>query len=203
MRLVLKFLFLFFMFMFGMFMFGLEFHLGFSAATTVQRRDHKMTCSHQEITRQDCTLKAGDDKLRLLPETVVWNNGIWHAVDTMPLRGEGTQWEKMRFDSFRGWPVLQLWIWGKISGEARIQSLNWYVMDWSGQKARILASGVVRKRRLKPAGAGHDQAPTVPVPSAYIYDDWEVHGLKVQKEGRIEWTLGREKKILERTDHGI
>lgn len=170
--------------------FHLVLSLLLAAGSAMAESASKPNCSKREIERQDCTLWIGSERLRLSSESVVWNNGTWHTVDSIPLKGEGTKWEKMQFASFQGWPILQLWIWDKGAGEAQVQSLNWYVMDWLDRKARVLASGVVRKRRLKPG-------------MSFIYDDWESHGLKLLKNGTLEFALGREKKILERTAHGI
>ena len=75
-----------------------------------------------------------------------------------------------------------------------MQSLHWFVADAEKRRLTVLASGVVRKRRARSAAAGAGDK---------IVDAMEPHGLKVQKDGSLEWTL-REKKIrLERTKHGI
>lgn len=178
------------------------FGLGDSFAALPESRD-KTTCSRKDIVRQDCALQVGRDRLRLLAETLVWSNGTWHTVDQMPLKGDGTQWEKMQFQSFNGWPLLQVWIWGKGSGETQVQSLHWYVVDWIERKAHVRGEGVVRKRRMKQkAAVDGGKGPVAPSPE-YIYDGWETHGLKLQKNGAVEFSLGREKKILERTGHGI
>ncbi len=152
-------------------------------------KNFKHTCGAKEIERKDCVLSAGSYKLRLLAETVALNDGTWRSVDPMPLHGEGTIWHKVRFELMNGWPVLQLWIWDKPIGEAQVQSLRWFVASAENRKLSILASGVVRKRRQKESQV--DKA-------EFIYDGWESYGLKVLGPHRIEFTLAREKKILER-----
>ena len=65
---------------------------------------------------------SGAYKLRLLTETIARDDGTWHTVDMMPLKGAGIDWERVRFDMFKDWPVLQLWIWDKGEGEAQVQA---------------------------------------------------------------------------------
>lgn len=162
----------------------------------------KATCSNRELQRQDCKLEAGKFKLSLLSEAVTWSDGTWHSVEPLPLKGEGLKWEKVRFEILAGWPILQLWIWDKVEGETRVQSLRWYVQALGDRKIDLLQSGVVRRRRQKAVDSPTD--PKVPPPDPeFIYDAWEIHHLKALKPGRLEFQLGRSKKILERDKHGV
>ncbi len=142
----------------------------------------KTNCSVKELARQDCRLTVGAYNLRLLKDTVAWDDGTWKTVDDMPLKDEGVQWEKATFNFINGWPILQLWIWDSGVGEAKVQSLNWYVADAEKRHFTVLARGVVRKRRLNPL----------------VMDAMEPHQLKPTKDGGLEWTLKNEKKLIQR-----
>ncbi len=158
----------------------------------------KTTCTPREIQRQDCRLASGDFKLELLNGSLSRDDGKWHAVDAMPLSGEGTSWEKVRFDVFKGWPILQLWIWDKAAGEASVQQLQWFVADIRNKNdMKVLASGVVRRRRMKQVDEPEGKPASKPV---YTLDAMEKHSLKLLKDGRLEWTLGPQKKILEKVE---
>lgn len=172
----------------------------------------KLSCNAKELQRRDCRLIQANYNLRLLDKTVAWNDGTWHTVEPMPLSGEGVSWEKINFEIMNGQPVLQMWLWDKGVGEAQVQSLHWFVADAERRKFTILAQGVVRKRRLKEplTGAEANGAPAAAAAKKpkYLFDAWETHGLKKLKNGTLEWTLGREKKILEKANlekakHGI
>lgn len=140
----------------------------------------KTACSARELKRQDCRLTVGSYNLRLLKSTVAWDDGTWKTVDDMPLKDEEAQWEKATFNFINGWPILQLWIWDAGVGEAKVQSLHWYVADAEKRHFTILATGVVRKRRGK------------------LMDPMEPHQLKATKDGGLEWTLKNEKKLIQR-----
>lgn len=145
----------------------------------------KTECTAKDLARHDCRLYVDTYNLRLLKDTVAWNDGTWRTVDDMPLKGEGVQWEKANFRFINGWPILQLWIWDAGVGEAKVQSLHWYVADAEKRHFTILASGVVRKRRINPE-------------KKLIFDPMEPHELKPMKNGGLEWTLRNEKKLIER-----
>src|SRR5205085_1479004 len=83
----------------------------------------KPACTAKELERLDCHLHKGRYDVRVLPQTIAWNDGTWHTVDQMPLNGEAVAWEKMNLDILSGWPVLQLWIWDKGTHETEVQSL--------------------------------------------------------------------------------
>jgi hypothetical protein len=161
----------------------------------------KTSCLSRELQRKDCRVKTGTYNVRLLSETIARDDGTWHTVDAMPLIGDHIAWEKIRFDIFKGWPILQLWIWDKAVGEAGVQDLRWFVADLHKGDMKILAKGVVRRRRLKNLEV--QEGKPAPPPS-YNLDAFEKHGLKLLKDGDLEWTLGSEKKILKKADeHGI
>jgi hypothetical protein len=162
----------------------------------------KPSCSAKEIKRQDCRLYFDTYNLRLLKDTVAWNDGTWHTVDDIPLRGEGVEWEKARFEFLNGWPILQLWIWDAGAGENEVQSLHWYVADAEKRKFTIVATGVVRRRRPhKPKTVEGEVA--AKAPAKFTYDKMEPHALKPLKDGTLEWSLNREKKIIGRVPHGV
>lgn len=148
------------------------------------------SCTSRELSRQDCRLAQDTYDLRLLKDTVAWNDGTWHTVDDLPLKGEGIQWEKATFNFINGWPILQLWIWDAGVGENKVQSLHWYVADAERRRFTILAEGIVRKRRLKSVPKAK--------PAEMIFDAMEPHALKPLKNGSLEWTLKTEKKLIER-----
>lgn len=162
---------------------------------------NKSFCSSKELQRKDCRLVAAPFNLRLLDSTVAHDNGTWRMVDPLPLHGEGVQWEKIRFEFLAQRPILQLWLWDAGEGAAAVQSLHWIVADFNDRKMTVLDRGVVRKRRVKKVPA--DEAEVKPLKQPYIYDAWETHELKVLKNGELEWTLGRDKKNLEKVKHGI
>ncbi len=171
-------------------------------------RKFKTDCGARELARQDCRLMADTYNLRLLKDTVAWNDGTWRTVDDMPLRGEGVQWERASFNFINGWPILQLWIWDAGVGEAKVQSLHWYVADAAKRQFTILASGVVRKRRVKPLPVEEPAPdsggkPKPPAKPQLVYDAMEPHALKPLKNGGLEWTLKNEKKLIERVGNGI
>lgn len=143
----------------------------------------KTVCTAREIRRQDCRLKIGERVLRLLPDTVAREDGVWHTVDQMPLKGD---WEKFRFEMMDGRPVLQMWLWDSGSGEPPVQALHWYVTEVNAPKMEILAEGVVRRRRVRAKEPKID----------FIYDAWEKHELKTRKGGGLEWQLGTQSKVL-------
>lgn len=156
----------------------------------------KIACTAREIQLQDCRLNAGTYKLRLLSETIARDDGTWHGVDDMPLKGEGTAWEKIQFQLFNGRPILQMWIWDKPAGEANVQQLHWYVGDVRNRsELQLLASGIVRRRRAKSVEVVEGKPTPKPV---YTLDAMEPHNLKVRKDGRLEWSLGVEKRIIDK-----
>lgn len=164
--------------------------------TTPAKTSGKASCSAREIQRQDCRLTLGSYKLQLLPETVSRFDGTWRGVGEVPLKGEGTSWEKMQFDLFRGWPVLQMWIWDKPSGEAGVQQLHWFVGDVSNRnEMQLLATGVVRRRRAKKVEVMEGKPAPKP---AYTLDAMEPHSLKLRSDGRLDFVLGRERKIVDK-----
>ncbi|MGE0527641.1 MAG: hypothetical protein AB7G93_07535 [Bdellovibrionales bacterium] len=184
-----------------------------SAATSTRKKaatKDKQVCTATELKRQDCRLRSGDYEIRLLKETVTWKDGVWPTVENVPLVGPGTQWEKVRFELMKEWPILQLWIWDKGAGEAQVQSLHWFVTALEHRKLDLLAEGVVRKRRMRPLdeeavgeAADGDGEGDSKAPPKFLFDAWETHGLKMLKDGRLQWSLGRENQILERANHGI
>ena len=149
----------------------------------------KLACGPKELKRLDCRLTVDTYNLRLSKDTVAWSDGTWHTVDDMPLKGEGVEWEKARFEFINHWPILQMWLWDAGVGENKVQSLHWYVADAEKRKLTIMAAGIVRKRRV--------------VDGKPIYDAMEPHALKALKNGSLEWTLKNEKKLIERVKHGI
>jgi hypothetical protein len=164
---------------------------------------NKLSCTAREIQRRDCKLNYVSYEIRLLPDTVVRDDGTWHTVDPMPLAGEGVDWEKIRVDVYQGWPVLQFWLWDKGTGEAQVQQLHWYVVD--GQKANLktLAENIVRRRRIRPPEGEIDPEELKKTKPVFIYDGMEKHDLKVLKNGNLELSLGKTGKIIEKVKHGI
>lgn len=142
----------------------------------------KTSCTTRELKRLDCRLSSGGHKMRLLPESIARDDGIWHTVDEMPLKGD---WEKMHFEKMNGRPILQMWIWDQGSGETKVQSLHWYVTEVGKAKMQILAEGIVRRRHLRGEKPGD-----------FIYDGFEKHELKAGKQGNLEWKLGSQSKTL-------
>jgi len=158
-------------------------------------------CADKELKRLDCRLTVDTYNLRLLKDTVAWDDGTWHTVDDMPLKGDGVTWERAEFAFINGWPILQLWLWDAGVGENKVQSLHWYVADAEKRHFTILASGVVRKRRPHRAPAVDGEAPKFL--DKYTYDKMEPHALKPLKNGSLEWTLKADKKLIERVKNGI
>lgn len=166
------------------------------AKKTAPKPAGKVVCSAREIQRQDCRLTLGSYKLQLLPETVSRFDGTWHGVGEIPLKGEGTSWEKMQFELFQGWPILQMWIWDKPAGETEVQQLHWFVADVSNKnEMQVLANGVVRRRRAKKIEAAEGKPASKP---AYTLDAMEPHSIKYRPDGRLDFILGRENKILDK-----
>ena len=54
-------------------------------------------CSDRELRRRDCRLRVEGYSLRLLKDTIAWNDGTWRTVDDMPLKGDDFEWEKASF----------------------------------------------------------------------------------------------------------
>ncbi|HMN67629.1 MAG TPA: hypothetical protein PKC28_03740 [Bdellovibrionales bacterium] len=144
------------------------------------RAADKPACNARELKRRDCRLQVGAYMARLTSTTVARDSGTFRAVDDLPLKGEGVEWEKMVLHVEKGWPVLQFWIWDAGQGEPKVRNLHWYIADGTVQPMKILAEGVVRRRRDK------------------IYDAMETHGVKSLGPGRLEWNLRGERKILEK-----
>jgi hypothetical protein len=163
----------------------------------------KAACNSKEIKRQDCRLTVDTYNLRLLKDTVAWNDGTWRTVDDMPLKGEGVEWEKARFEFLNGWPIVQLWIWDAGTGENQVQSLHWFVADAEKRKFTVVATGVVRKRRPHKVAVPEGETATKGPPAKFTYDAMEPHALKPLKDGSLEWTLNRDKKIIGRVPHGV
>jgi hypothetical protein len=160
----------------------------------------KSRCTAKELGGQDCWLKAGVYSLRLLEGTIAWNTGVRHFVDPTPLRGEGVSWERAQFEMFKTRPILQLWFWDKGEGEAKVQSLHWYVLETTPRRLDVLVEGVVRKRHRETSPDQTAAENANPAPVRYIYDPWETHSLKLLKNGDLEWHLGRQTKILQKVD---
>lgn len=172
------------------------FQFDFAAAST-----DKTSCHSRELKRQDCRLSLGAFRLRLLPDTIARDDGTWHTVDPMPLRGEGVAWERTSLDPMGGKKILQLWIWDKGIGETVVQSLRWYVLDVTQGEMKILSEEVVRRRRPKVVTA-EEGKPAAEV--QYIYDAMEKHGLKALPDNSFERMIGNKKKILGKVPgHGI
>src|ERR1035437_9035078 len=172
-----------------------------SALSATPLRD-KLTCTLKELERQDCRLASANYIVRILPKTIVLNDGTWHAVDEMPLKGEAVAWEKIQFQFLSGWPILQLWLWEKGLGESEVESLHWYVADAEKRKFTLLAEGIVRKRRLEPSEPEPPPETTAkrtkkpPRKPKYLYDTWEPHSLTTAKGGSLEWRLNAQKKTI-------
>jgi hypothetical protein len=165
----------------------------------------KSICTARELIGQDCRVYSGSYQIRLLTDTIARDDGTWHTVDPMPLKGDGVTWEKVSFVIEHGQPVLQLWLWDKGIGETQVQALRWYVADARQGALKILSDGVVRRRRLKVLEE-NPADPNVPVANvkpeekkklSFLYDGWEKHSVKVLKNRTLEWELGSHKKILE------
>jgi hypothetical protein len=160
----------------------------------------KLSCTAKELARFDCRLGAGVYNIRLLPKTIAWNDGTWHTIDDMPLKGEAVAWEKIEFKFLNGWPILQLWLWEKGFSETEVQSLHWYVADAEKRKFTVLSEGVVRKRRMEPVDPPPETNDTAKPVAAkkpkYLYDAWERYSLKPLKNGSLEWILGDQKKLI-------
>lgn len=166
----------------------------------------KTTCLRRELARKDCHLKIGSYQIRLLSASIARDDGTWHMVDPMLLKGEASQWERAKFEIFKGWPVLQLWLWDTGKGESRVESLHWFTADVRQRELKVLAKGVVRRRHVAPEPPVETQAVGAPakhLAPKIIYDQEEKHSLKLLKSGELEWTLGREKKSLSKESHGI
>ncbi|MGE4131940.1 MAG: hypothetical protein AB7F86_09895 [Bdellovibrionales bacterium] len=167
----------------------------------------KEVCTKRELKAQDCRLYVGPYNLRLLNATIAWFDGTWRTVDDMPLKGEGLDWEKVRFEFLNGWPILQLYIWDQGEGEAKVQNLHWFVIDAEKQKVTLLSKGIVRQRRVKRKDftLGEDGGEEKPAegPPRYIYDKWEEHSLKARAKGGLDWRLKKEHKTFERVAHGV
>ncbi len=165
----------------------------------------KLSCTAKELSRLDCRITAGNYNIRLLPKTIAWNDGTWHSINEMPLKGEGLAWEKVQFQIFSNWPVLQLWIWDKSATETQVESLHWFVLAPNERKIKALGEGVVRRRRLEPADPEPPVPPTPPKnprpvkvkAPKYIYDAPDAHALKPLKNGQLEWQWRGETKVLE------
>ncbi len=151
------------------------------------------SCKPKALLRKDCELKFKGHTVKLLKDTVAWNDGTWRAVDPMPLTQEGVKWERAKLEFINNRPILQLWLWDEGVGEAKVQSLHWYVYERSGQKLKALADGVVRKRRR--LGEEPD--------SKFVYDSWKKHQLKALSGGALEWSLGNNRQILDGDKHGL
>lgn len=158
-------------------------------------------CQSKELKQLDCRLTVDTYNLRLLKDTVAWDDGTWHTVDDMPLKGEGVTWERAEFNFINGWPILQLWIWDSGVGENKVQSLHWFVADAEKRHFTIIAQGVVRKRRPHKLPAVDGEP--VRFSDKYTYDKMEPHALKPLKSGGLEWTLKNDKKLIERVKNGI
>lgn len=180
--------------------------LSFSAVGKTLKGTSKTSakCNAKSLKAQDCLLKAGTFEINLLSAAVAWNDGTWRTVEAMPLKGEGIEWDKISFEVKEGWPILQLWLWDSGVGEAKVQSLNWYVVDLADRKMKVLAQGVVRKRRLRKADvdASGVEDPKVKKPG-FILEKTEEHHWKLLNAKRAEWRIGTDKKIIERPSHGI
>ena len=153
----------------------------------------RSACGARDLKRKDCRLRLGENNVRLLAATIARENGVWHVVDDLPLKGDGS-WEKATFSKINGRLLLQLWLWDVGVGETRVQALHWYVADIQSEKMKLLGEGVVRRRRVKSPSA------------EFIYDAWEKHSLlPAKKKGELVWTLGAQTKTLPSGDgaHGI
>ena len=134
----------------------------------------KSGCTPGELRAKDCRLRLGEYKIDLLEQTLAWNDGMWHAVNPMPVTGEGVTWENVKFERAGKRVLLQLWLWDKAVGEAQVQSLRWYVMSLGDRKLSTLADGVVRKRHAETQLS--EAKPTKE--QKFLYDAPEKHGLK-------------------------
>ena len=148
-----------------------------------------LSCPSANLRSRDCHLQLGSLEIDLLDQTIAWTDGTWHRVDPMPLVGEGVEWEKIKLENAAGTTLLQAWIWDKASGETKIQSLHWYVLQFANHDVKTLWQGVVDKRH--PETPGDDNPGKTK--TVYLKDKTEVHGFRVVKTGRIEWWLGGER----------
>jgi hypothetical protein len=158
----------------------------------------KSLCTAKDLARRDCRLSSAGTNVRLLPESLAWYDGTWHTVEPMPLKGQQSDWEKIEFQFLGGRPILQLWLWDKGTEVTGVQSLHWLTGELQKRKFKILAEGVVRKRRPKAKDALAAETKT-----QYLYDAFIEHSLKTSKNGDLDWSLGIDKKTLPRNDHGI
>jgi hypothetical protein len=160
-----------------------------------KRNAAKTHCLARELKQKDCWLKLGKYDLRLLDQTIAWNDGTWHTVDPMPFSGDGVAWEKISFARLGRHPVLQLYLWDKGVGEERVQSLHWIVAETENRQMKVLAEGIVRKRHQEAVPPAEDGKPP-PKPGRILYDPWVPHSLRAVRAGELEWRVGAKKKIL-------
>lgn len=154
-------------------------------------RNSKTVCLARELKRKDCGLRLKKLKVGLFHDKWRFDDGKWLANQNIPVTGDHVEWKKAELKRVGSRWIVEMWIWGEPEGEARVQALNWLVLeigDFSNtprlqrvvQRRRVLpdrkiASGSATKKRLR-----------------FQFDPLEKHGL-VLNRGKILWRLGREK----------
>lgn len=154
-----------------------------------RRPADKNKCNKRELSLRDCELVVGKTKLNLLKERWRFEDGLWLAVNDLPVKGDTIQWDQIRLDQYAERRILQLWLWSRSEGEAEVQTLNWYVIELGEQESPVRVHEVVQRRRL---GARVTDSTRIPATKAaiYIYDPRDKTNLKPAKE-KLMWSAGR------------
>lgn len=109
----------------------------------------------------------------------------------MPLTADGVKWDQVSLLQLGKRLFLEIYFWDLPKGTAAIQKKLWYLIEIREKELHSVTNGEVQKRRParleeKKNGQGADKS------EKYIYDPEEKHGLTVDKQGRIMWSLGKQ-----------
>ena len=127
----------------------LVFILGCSFASVksfAYRKSNK--CAKTELNLKDCALNWYGYKIHFFGEKIIINDGVWRSIRKTPLFGDKTEWQKIRLRNIRKQKFIEMYIWSEPEGEAKVQSLHWFLLRLNGAKFTSVVERVVQKRRV-------------------------------------------------------
>lgn len=149
----------------------------------------KGKCTKRELSLKDCELRVGKTKLNLFQGKWRFEDGLWLAVNDLPVNGETVQWDKVTLNQYDDRRILQLWLWSRSEGEAEVQALNWYVIEIGQYESPARVHEVVQRRRLGARVTDSTRTPATKQ-SIYIYDPRDKTDLNNAKK-QLKWSAGR------------
>ncbi|MBX7230930.1 MAG: hypothetical protein K1X29_02490 [Bdellovibrionales bacterium] len=158
---------------------------------------------------QNCRLVSGGIRIGVLKEKWYVNDGVGIKVENLPQSENIVEWSSLRLKSLKGRNFIEMLIWSKEKGEARIQLLHWIVVEILGNSEVNVGGKIIKEalkvglnlrlnevvqRRRQILGAKNQETKDS-VKISYQYDNKDQFGL-VNKGQKIHWYAKSNGKLL-------